>query len=210
MSNLGVLNHNWISEKGIHFSAILLIVLWSLSLADRVALLQSESGQANQKAQLSENRISRFLNALPFGIVVHTKDARLAYINRFAQNDIGFYPADGDYSITNPKLEDVMSNLQLFEVGSGKAIEVSDLPLHSIFNGEKLTADNIEVDIRGRRIPLEINSMPVFDENKQVEYAITFFRDISERRKQEAEIAAESPALEWYSRKCRRCHHFSG
>jgi len=195
LANLGVLNHNSISEKGIHFSAILLIVLWSLSLADRVALLQSESGQATQKVQLSESRISRFLNALPFGIVVHTKDARLAYINRFAQNDIGFYPADGDYSITNPKLEDVMSNLQLFEVGSGKAIEVSDLPLHSIFNGEKLTADDIEVDIRGRRIPLEINSMPVFDENKQVEYAITFFRDISERRKQEAEIAESHQLL---------------
>ena len=182
MSNLGVFNHNWISEKGIHFSSLLLVVLWSLALADRISLLQSESGQAHDKAQISESRISRFLNALPFGIMVHTKDSRLAYINRFAQNDVGFYPADGDYSITNPKLQDVMRNLQLFEAGSGKVIEVSDLPIQTVFNGERVTADNIEVEIRGRRFPLEINSMPVFDENKQVEYAITFFRDISERR----------------------------
>ena len=188
LSNLGVLNHNLISEKGLHFSAIILVVLWSLALADRVALLQSETGQAQQKAQISENRISRFLNALPFGIMVLTKDSRLAYINRYAQNDIGFYPADGDYSITNPKLQDVMHSLQLFEAGSGKVIDVSDLPLQTVFNGEPVTADNIEVNIRGRRMPLEIRSMPVFDENKQVEYAITFFQDISERRKQEADL----------------------
>jgi PAS domain S-box-containing protein len=190
LSNLGVLNRNWISEKGLYFSAIILVVLWSLALADRVSLLQSESGQAHQKALSSENKISRFLNALPFGIMVHTKDTRLAYINRFAQNDVGFYPADGDYSITNPKLQDVMRNLQLFEVGSGKVIEITDLPLHTVFNGENVIIDNLEVDIRGQRIPLEIRSMPVFDENKQVEYALTFFHDISDRRKQEAEIVA--------------------
>ena len=69
--------------------------------------------------------------------MVHTKDTRLAYINRLAQNDVGFYPADGDYSITNPQLHEVMRNLQLFEVGSGKVIDIGDLPLHTVFNGEK-------------------------------------------------------------------------
>lgn len=196
LTNLGVLNHTWISENGLYFSAIILVVLWSLALADRVSLLQSESGQSRQKALISENRISRFLNALPFGIMVHTKDTRLAYINRFAQNDVGFYPADGDYSITNPQLQEVMRNLQLFEVESGKVIETSDLPLHTVFNGENVKIDNLEADISGQRIPLEIRSMPVFDENKQVEYAISTFQDISDRRKREAEIVASHLLLD--------------
>ena len=50
LSNLGVLNHNWISEKGLHFSAIILVVLWSLALADRVSLLQSESWSVAPKS----------------------------------------------------------------------------------------------------------------------------------------------------------------
>ena len=85
--------------------------------------------------------------------MVHTKDTRLAYINRFAQNDVGFYPADGDYSITNPKLQDIMHNLVLFEAGSGKVIEVSDLPLQTVFNGKNVIVDNIEVDLRGSADP---------------------------------------------------------
>ncbi len=158
---------------------MILVTLWSLALADRVSLLQSESRQAYQKAKVSEYQISKFLNALPFGIIVHTKDTRLAYLNRSAQDDIGFSPAGGDYSITNPKLQDVMRSLQLFEAGSQKAIEISDLPLHSIFNGKAITVDNLEVDIRGKRIPLEIHSSPVFDDDKQVSFAITTFWDIS-------------------------------
>jgi PAS domain S-box-containing protein len=73
-----------------------------------------------------------------------------------------------------------------------------DCPIYQAFKDGKIhTADN-EVFWRkdGTSLPVEYTSTPMFDENKELVGAVVTFRDISERKKSEAELKAALAELE--------------
>ena len=57
-------------------------------------------------------------------------------------------------------------------------------PLRAL-EGKDSTIDDVDLAVGDRRIPLEISASPVFDEEGQVEYVLTVFRDIRERLERE-------------------------
>ena len=62
-------------------NSLFLLVLMSLALADRINLLRREADQANAALLASEQRLSTYLDALPFSIQVHDAKLKPLYVN---------------------------------------------------------------------------------------------------------------------------------
>jgi PAS domain S-box-containing protein len=69
-------------------------------------------------------------------------------------------------------------------------------PLIRALHGEQMTADDIELDRSDRRVPLEVWSSPIFDEQGNIPYAVTVFEDITGRRRVEEELSRHREHLE--------------
>ncbi len=177
------------------FAVTINVLLLSLALADRINLLRTETEQANHNLQESETRLTQFLDAMPVGVAVYNTEAKLEYTNLKTLQIFGI----SEWRTTaanSPKLSETMARYPFFITGTSTPYPLDKIPLVQSLQGQNATIDDLETEISGERVSLEIWAHPIFDEQGQVKYAVSAFQDITDRKKIEAEIYRYRTELE--------------
>lgn len=164
---------------------VLLVLFLSFALADRVNVFKSETDQANRRLSENERRLKQFLDAVPVGLAIQDPTLRAYYVNpRARQIFDNQFPSSFAEPIT---LAENAALFPTFIAGSDELYPLERLPLGQALQGRSATADDIEVLVNERRVHLQAWSSPIFDE-QQLVYVISAFEDVTERKKQEAEL----------------------
>jgi signal transduction histidine kinase len=125
-----------------------------------------------------ENTLATFLNGVPVAISVHDPSGQLLFLNDKGRKLL----VKGLVEAASEQLSEVY---QLYVAGTDQLYPTEQLPVVKGLRGITDSTNDIEIDVEGRRVPLEVHTIPVFDSDGQVLYAINAFQDITERRQAE-------------------------
>ncbi|XZN90687.1 MAG: AAA family ATPase [Microcoleus sp.] len=155
---------------------------------DRLELIQLLSSQAAialtnarlyTQVQSTQNRLNKFLNAIPLGISVHDAKGQIIYTNQVAQQLLNIQ------DLPKAETQQLSQTYGVYRAGTGEMYPVEQLPLVRSLGGAKARADDLEIHHSDGSIFVESTSTPIFDETGNVEYAIAAFQDISDRKQAE-------------------------
>ncbi|MEG5000724.1 AAA family ATPase [Microcoleus sp. B4-D4] len=156
--------------------------------SDRLELIKLLSTQAAialtnarlyTQVQSTQNRLNKFLNAIPLGISVHDAKGQIIYTNQVAQQLLNIQ------DLPNAEIEQLSKTYHIYRAGTGEMYPVEQLPLVRSLGGEKAQADDLELHHSDGSIFVEATSTPIVDDAGNVEYAIAAFQDISDRKQAE-------------------------
>ncbi len=160
------------------------------SMAKQLQTSFAEMAALNQALSESERRVFQFLEAVPVGLLIIAAGGELVYMNQAGKQLLG----QGLVPETRP--EEFAEVYHICRAGTGELYPTEELPaLHSL-KGETVSADDIEIHRNETIVPLEMRSIPVFDESGKIIYGITAFYDISERQHTQEMLAESYRTLE--------------
>jgi serine phosphatase RsbU (regulator of sigma subunit)/PAS domain-containing protein/putative methionine-R-sulfoxide reductase with GAF domain len=193
LSQFILLPVNFWTQYSIRIGVFLLVLLWSLALADRINLLRANAEKASERLRERESTSNQFLEAMPVGVAVVDRQAKIYYVNQqFKQ----IFNLSDQMIQPGMKLTDLIAKFPFYVAETDKPYPVEHLPLMQALQGESVRVDDIEMtrpetrpETRpDRRVCLEVWSSPIFDEQGQINYAIAIFQDITERRQIASEL----------------------
>ena len=173
-------------------NSLFLLVLMSLALADRINLLRREADQANAALLASEQRLSTYLDALPFSILVHDAKLKPLYVNAAIRQTSGDLPPgwfDEPYEVW-------VRGFPVSISGSDQPYPIEQLPLMRAARGETVHVDNVGMPGPQGQVTLEAWAVPLFDNQGQVSAIVSAFQDITARRAVETELLNYRETLE--------------
>jgi len=150
-----------------------------IQLLSRMAAIALTNARLYTQVSSTQNRLNKFLSAIPLGISVHDAKGQLVYANQISQQLLNIQ------DLSTAVTEQLSENYRIYQAGTGQMYPVEQFPLVRSLRGEKAQADNLELHQSDRIVPLEATSTPIFDETGAVEYAIAAFQDISDRKQAE-------------------------
>ncbi len=165
---------------------------------DRTQILQLLSGQAaiaitNAKLYAEvkerEGRLIQYLEAMPMGISVHSPTGELHYINQMAQQLLGINIAP------KAKTKEMAQAYQVYRAGSQQLYPTDQMPIVRSLAGETAKADDLELHLPNKILPLEVSTTPIFDEQGKIAFAIAAFQDITKRKKSEQLLSSSERKL---------------
>ncbi len=194
---LGIIRSTAFDENIFMAGFILMAVSWSFALVDRINVLKEQTENANRGLRNSEQKLTQILEGLPLGVAVYGKDQKPTYINQRSV-DILSNPAQDKKADTSAgrTLEQAVSYLSFQKAGTGLDYPVDELPVSNALKGTPASVDDIEMDLGGKRVPLEIWASPIKDDDGNVSAAVAVFQDITQRKQAEAELALYQKQLE--------------
>lgn len=136
--------------------------------------------ESQQTTISNEKRLAQFLEAIPLGIFVVDHDRKPCYANRAAFQL---------FSITNNPpytMEELVKAYDHYIEKATRDMSKQCLPLEQAILHGKPYSGEIVLSFEQQHIPLEISSMPIFDQKNRVSYVIVIFKNISERKQAEA------------------------
>jgi PAS domain S-box-containing protein len=148
--------------------------------------------ELTQALTASEQGLTQFLEALPVGVAVIDSTGKVSYTNQMGKNLLG------KDILLDTTSENRAANYQFYRAGTDQLYPRERLPLVRALKGETVTVDDIEIHRDGKVISLEMRTIPILDTQGNIDYAITVFHDISERKRLETERQQASKAL-WES-----------
>lgn len=126
-----------------------------------------------------ENTLATFLNGVPVAISVHDATGRMLFLNEKGRDIL-------TSGILDSPLERLSQDYSLYRAGTDQLYPTDQLPMAKGLRGETAITHDIEVVRADRRIPIEVNTIPIFGNRGQVLYCINTFQDVTERRQTEA------------------------
>ena len=194
---LGITPSTFFTENTYRLGILMVAVLWSISLADRVNLLKAETEKAYQELNKSEHRLSQILDGMPLGVVLYTKDQKPKYANRstvelLSHPDLGIRP---DIS-AGRTLAQAIEYFSFKIAGSREPYPLENFPVFNALKGRPAYVDDVDMHVGDTIVPLEIWASPITNEAGNVESAVVVFQDITQRRQIEAELAQYRQMLE--------------
>ena len=144
-----------------------------------------------EKVALSESEryLTRFLDATPIGIAVHSITGEVIYINNVGRSILG----TNRHSEADP--DRFAESFRIYRTGTQIPYSVEDLPYARALAGETNQISDLDIHRSDRTIPLEVTATPVFDDQGQVTFAIVTFQDITDRKRNEVERSQAESAL---------------
>lgn len=138
---------------------------------------------AAEKLREKDATTAQFLESLPIGVFVTEADGKPFYTNQTALNLLGRETTDLKDDQTRSEA------FQLYVAGTNRLYPVKELPSGRALRGQKTNIDNMEIRRPdGTVIPTENWGTPIFDSDGKINYALSAFMDISERKKFQAEL----------------------
>jgi PAS domain S-box-containing protein len=182
---------------GVLVAGLVTLAVWLAQQADgrrRLAVAEAAKlSSAELAARESERRLFRFLNALPIGVFITSPGGRPYYANDEGKRLLG-QRIDPDIDIGSHQLAETYG---IFLVGTDQQYPTERLPSVRSFLGHTTHSDDAEVHRSdGSVIPIEIWGSPAYGAGGEVDYAITAFADMSERRAREKLIAGQAALLD--------------
>jgi adenylate cyclase len=159
----------------------------------------------NEALLESENRLTQLLEAVPVGIFVVDAIGKPCYINSWAEKILG-------KSLVSDVVPGNLSEVyQTYCAGSNELYPIELQPIMRALRGEVVRVDDAEIHRPDRIVPIEVWATPIYDERKNIVYAIAAFQDITERQEVETErsqftnelqkaLAAEEKLTDAYGR----------
>jgi PAS domain S-box-containing protein len=85
---------------------------------------------------------------------------------------------------------------QVFQADTNTPYPTEQLPIVRALQGEKVKVNDIEIEVNGERIPLEVYAAPIYNSKGQVIYAVNLFQDIRDRKQVETLLKNYNHELE--------------
>ena len=185
-ARMGILPSTVFTEELLRFGMIWMVAVWSLALADQVNTLKAESEITNRQLSESESRLNQFLEAMPVGVVVYGDDYKPLYINKKTQLMLtnptrNIFPEIG----AQRSLTEMLAYFSIRVFGTEQPYPMEQFPIMQALKGKAASADDVEIDLKDHRLPIEIWASPLFDSDQHVTGTIAVFQDITERKRVE-------------------------
>jgi len=145
-------------------------------MAAQLQNLFAELQSLNQALAANENKLHQIIAAIPVGISVHDITGKLIYANQISRQLLGIE------TLNEAKIEQLATNYQIYYPGTEKLYSGEDQPIIRSLKGEYVKAQELEIRLPDRRVPLEVHSAPLLDETGKVVAAIAAFQDITQRQ----------------------------
>ncbi|GET39625.1 HAMP domain-containing sensor histidine kinase [Microseira wollei] len=144
-----------------------------------------------QALQQSEQRFETLLTNVPIGISVFDATGNQILLNQAGKTILG------RGHIPNLRLEQESQTYPIYQAGTDRLYPVEQLPVTRALLGEATWLDDMEIEVNGERVILEVHAIPFFDKAGNVLYAINAFQDITKRRQAEQILTNYSRDLEY-------------
>ncbi len=145
----------------------------------RQNLEEMESIQEQLKA--SERQLFQILSRVPAGVFVIDAQGKPYFANDTAKEMLG-------KGIMPEEKDNLAKVYQAKLAGTDEDYPVTQMPIVNALGGKSTTVENMEIIKDNGRILLEVSAGPVYDDNKQITYAVAIFQDITEKKRKEQEI----------------------
>ena len=179
---------------GLLMAGLVALVAWLAQQADgrrRLAMAEAvRAAVATTAARENENRLFKFLDAMPVAVFVATPGGRPFYANAEAERLLGrgVLPDIG--------ADELAETYSAFVIGTDQIYPTEDLPLVRAFLGE--STHLLDMEIRkpdGDMIPIEQWGRSICGAGGQIDYALCVFADMSERQAREKTVADQAALL---------------
>ncbi len=144
--------------------------------------LNRKQGELIVQLHENENRLMKFLEAMPIGVFVSDHKGQPYYINSRAQELLG------QEVLSDSSSERLREIYQIYLQQSQRFSTSDENILDRALKGESATVDNIEIRQANRTLFLEAWGTPIYDANGNISYAIAAFQDMTERKNAEAQL----------------------
>lgn len=152
------------------------------------ALLAEE--KLNRALSENESRLTQFLEAMPVGIFVVDGKGTPFYMNSCGERIL----AQGLISdVVNEKLPEVY---QFYSADTNELYPIDRQPMIRALRGEVVRVDDAEIHGADWIVPIEVWATPIYNEAKNIVYAIAAFQDITERQQVDQERRQFTDELE--------------
>ena len=159
----------------------------------------------NEALSESESRLTQFLEAMPVGIFVVDGKGKPFYMNSWGERIL----AQG--LISDVGTDKFPEAYHFYDAGTNQLYPIDLQPIMRALRGEFVRMDDLEIHGSDRIVPIEVWATPIYDERKNIVYAIATFQDITERQEVETErrqftnelqkaLAAEEKLTDAYGR----------
>ncbi|MEG3956686.1 PAS domain S-box protein [Microcoleus sp. herbarium2] len=159
----------------------------------------------NEALSESESRLTQFLEAMPVGIFVVDGKGKPFYMNSWGERIL----AQG--LISDVGTDKFPEAYHFYNAATNQLYPIDLQPIMRALRGEFVRMDNLEIHRSDRIVPIEVWATPIYDERKNIVYAIAAFQDITERQEVETErrqftnelqkaLAAEEKLTDAYGR----------
>lgn len=176
----------------------LLVPKTSLSLLPKIILSTSQLMEKSREKVTSGGFLFQFMDALPVGIfVVEKKAGKPVYVNRRGQEILG---RDFEEIRKTAMVGNMSEVFKVFLKGTDLPYPQAKAPIFKALQGEESRIEDAELEVKGKRINLEVSAAPIKDSQGRVLYAISAFQDISARLEAENQLKLYSQRLESLSR----------
>ena len=145
---------------------------------------------AEDEARRGERRLFAFLEELPVGVFIVDSGGEPYYINRLGERVLGTSVVPGISA------EDLPSAYQAYVAGTDQLYPPEGMSTVRALHGETGHVDDMEVARPEGRVSVETWGVPVRGEDGTVEYAITVFAEVTERRRAQQATADQAALLD--------------
>jgi PAS domain S-box-containing protein len=145
-------------------------------LASSFNTMASQLQASFQALKESEDKLAQFLDAVPVGVSVIAASGEVLLVNRAGEEILG------DRSHLKLSPTETSTTYQLYITGTDELYPAEKVSVFRALKGETVCIEDMEIHRSdGEVIPLEVRTIPVFDDEGKVSYAINAFADIGER-----------------------------
>ncbi len=131
----------------------------------------------------TQERLKAVLDSIPLGIILTDPHGSVLYVNK---NMKRFLPENFFQDI---KSESYLMSFSFFRKIDGKKYPKEEIPIYKAINGYISYVDDIKIkDDRGEIINIEMWGAPIYDDEENIEYAISAIADISKRKEYEIRL----------------------
>ncbi|WP_375562886.1 PAS domain S-box protein [Bernardetia sp. OM2101] len=159
-------------------------------IADIITIATKTQQQLEEQEKVKQNEklLFRFLDRIPVGVAIIDKQGSPFFTNDIAKKLLGDAGDIGEG-------ENIATVYPAKIAGTDEDYPLEKLPLIRALQGEEIRTDDMEIVKDSKRIPLQANASPIRTDNGDIEYAISIFQDISERKEKEREIQNKNQEL---------------
>ena len=184
-----------VAVLGLIMAGLVAVMVWLAQQADqrrRMAVTSTaEAAEATMMAERNQDRLYRFLDAMPVGVFAATPDGRIFYSNDEANHLVG------QGVVADIGAGELAQAYGAFVIGTDRLYPTADLPIVRAGLGQSSHVDDMEIHHPDREvIPLEVWGCPVYGAGGEVDYALAVVADMSERSAREKVVTEQAALLD--------------